>query len=91
MSDFPDTSLPGMRPHAIDLTRDSQVNKTPGVRVYQAAPGALALQLRSVGSTSPRRGGADKHIVSDVHLDAQQARRLGQLLIKFADQQKKGS
>lgn len=92
MTDFPDTGLPGMQPSAIDLTRDGAVDKRPMVRVYQASPGDLALQLRSLGRTNQNgRTGAEKHIVSYVHLDAQQARRLGGLLIKWADQQKKGN
>lgn len=90
MPSFQDISLIGMKPSALDLTRDGEANKTPMVRLYQFGPGTLALQLRSLGATNTRRGGVEKHIVSDVHLDWQQARRLAGLLAKWADQQKAG-
>jgi len=88
MTDFPDTGLIGMKPSATDLTRDSEVDKRPMVRVYQFGPGTLTLQLRSLGPVNQRGGGAEKHIVSHLNMDVQQARRLIAVMTKWVKEQK---
>lgn len=70
---------------AVDLTSDSQVSKETGVRVYPYAPKTLALQIRSFGSTTQRRGGVPKHIVSTSYLDPVHAKNLIALLQQFVD------
>jgi hypothetical protein len=74
--------------NALDLTQDAEVNKTPGLRLYDCAPGWVALQIRSVGSTTQRRGGVAKHIVSTANLDLESAEMLVRRLNHFITSQK---
>jgi hypothetical protein len=78
-----DRSIRSTPTDAIDLTRDSQVNKDPCVRLYTSAPGVATLQIRSFGQTTQRRGGARKHIVSNAALTANDAKKLMALLETF--------
>lgn len=74
---------------ALDLTRDPEADKTPGVRLYKSSPGVATLQIRSVGSTSSRRGGVDKHIVSGAELDVTSASQLIRHLQIFVANEKR--
>lgn len=82
-----DTMLKKISCDAIDLTSDSQVNKETGVRVYPYAPHTISLQIRSYGSTSQRRGGVPKHIVSSCYLGPVEAKNLIALLQQFVSEQ----
>lgn len=74
---------------ALDFTRDPNADKTPGMRLYRSSPGVATLQIRSVGSTSPRRGGATKHIVSGADLDVTSAGQLIRHLQIFVANEKR--